>query len=57
MGARASSILPFVIAVLLPPAGLLIGLLQLTQEDRRRGFMLIAVALLAALVWVRLLTG
>lgn len=57
MGARASSILPFVIAVLLPPAGLLIGLLQLTQEDRRRGFMLIAVALLAALVWLRLLTG
>lgn len=57
MGVRAASILPFAIAILLPPAGLLIGILEVTQEDRERGIRIIAVALLASLLWVLLLTG
>jgi hypothetical protein len=57
MGARVAAIVPFAIAVLLPPAGLLIGLLQLTQEDRQRGYRLIAVAILAAAAWALLLFG
>jgi hypothetical protein len=57
VGARAASILPFVIAVLLPPAGLLIGLLQLTQPDRERGVRLIVVAVLAGALWAFLLFG
>ncbi len=56
VGTSPSSILPFAIAVLLPPAGLLIGLLQLTQEDRERGVRIVAVSLLAALLWILLLT-
>jgi phosphotransferase system glucose/maltose/N-acetylglucosamine-specific IIC component len=53
MGERASSIFPFVIAVILPPAGLIIGLAELT-EDRALGARLIAVSLIAAIVWVLL---
>ncbi len=57
MGARAAKIMPFAIAVLLPPAGLLLGLLQLTQPDRDRGIRIIAVSLLAGALWWLLLTG
>jgi len=55
MSKSASSILPFAIAVVLPPAGLIIGLSQL-QRDRELGVRLIVAALLAAVVWVLLLT-
>ena len=55
MGARVAAILPFVIALALPPAGLLIGLSQL-QRERELGLRLIVTALLAAVVWVLLLT-
>jgi hypothetical protein len=54
MGERASSLFPFGIAVVLPPAGLILGLLSLQQEERDQGVRLIVVALLAALVWVLL---
>lgn len=54
MGERASLYLPFAIAVLLPPAGLVLGLIGL-QEERDRGVRLIVVSLLAALVWALLL--
>jgi hypothetical protein len=57
MGERASSLFPFGIAVVLPPAGLLLGLLELQQGDREKGLRLIAVAVLAALVWVLLFVG
>lgn len=56
MGERLAAIFPFLIAVVLPPAGLLIGLSQL-QRERELGIRLIVVSLLAALVWVLLLTG
>lgn len=57
MNRRAAEIFPFAIAVVIPPAGLLIGLLQLSQDDRNLGLRIIVVALLAAVVWALLLTG
>ncbi|HVQ58912.1 MAG TPA: hypothetical protein VMS60_08410 [Solirubrobacterales bacterium] len=54
MGERASSLFPFGIAVVLPPAGLILGLLNIQQDDRELGFRLIAVSVLAAIVWVLL---
>jgi hypothetical protein len=56
MNRRATEVFPFAIAVVIPPAGLLIGILQLTQEDRNTGVRIIIVALLAAVVWALLLT-
>jgi hypothetical protein len=53
---RLSAVLPFAIAIFLPPAGLILGLVEL-QQDRQMGARLIAVALLAALVWVLLFAG
>lgn len=57
MGERAGSLFPFGIAVVLPPVGLLLGLLELGQGDREKGLRLIVVAILAALVWVLLFVG
>jgi hypothetical protein len=54
-GARAAEIFPFVIAVVLPPAGLVIGAFQLTQEDRELGWRLVIAAALAAVAWAVLL--
>jgi hypothetical protein len=47
---RATVLFPFAIAVVLPPAGALIGILAL-GTDRELGIRLIVVAALAALVW------
>ena len=54
MGQRASTLFPFGIAVVLPPAGVLLGLLNIQQQNRDLGMRLIAVSLLAAIVWVLL---
>lgn len=54
MGQRLADLFPFLIAVLLPPAGLLLGLTQI-QRERELGIRLIVVSLLAALVWVLLI--
>lgn len=51
MGERIGVYIPFIIAVLLPPAGLILGLIGLQEEDRDRGIRLIGVSLLAAVVW------
>lgn len=53
MASRLSTLFPFAIALFLPPAGLILGLAEMKQ-DRVLGLRLIAVALLAALVWVLL---
>jgi hypothetical protein len=53
---RLTGIFPFVIAVLLPPAGLLLGLVELRQ-DRELGIRLLVVATLAAVVWTLLFLG
>ena len=57
MASRASTLFPFAIAVLLPPAGLILGLAALQKPDRELGTRLIVVSLLAALVWVLLFVG
>ena len=57
MGERASNLFPFGIAVVLPPAGLLLGLLNLQQGRRDLGIRLLVVSLLAAIVWVLLFVG
>jgi hypothetical protein len=44
---------PFAIAIVLPPAGLILGLAAL-QEDRELGLRVMAVAVLAAVVWALL---
>jgi hypothetical protein len=55
MGEWFSRVFPFAIAVLLPPAGLLLGLAGLQkEEDKELGVRLIVVSLLAAVVWVLL---
>ena len=54
MGERASTLFPFGIAVVLPPAGVLLGLLNIQQGERDLGMRLIAISLLAAIVWVLL---
>lgn len=56
MSERLSALFPFAIAVVLPPAGLIMGLVEL-QQDRELGIRLIAVALLAAVVWALLFLG
>lgn len=53
---RLAVAFPFLLAVLLPPAGLLIGLSQL-DKDRELALRLIAVALLASVVWVFLVVS
>jgi hypothetical protein len=57
MGERASNIFPFGIAVVLPPAGLLLGLLNVQQEKRDLGVRLILTSVLAAVVWLLLFVG
>jgi hypothetical protein len=54
VGERASNLFPFGIAVVLPPAGVLLGLLNIQQGERDLGMRLIAVSVLAAIVWVLL---
>ncbi len=54
MGERASTLFPFGIAIVLPPAGVLLGLLNIQQGERDLGMRLIAVSVLAAIVWVLL---
>jgi hypothetical protein len=55
--ARATALFPFVIAVVLPPAGLILGIVGVLQVDRGLGTRLIVVALCAAAVWAFLVTA
>jgi len=57
MRTRATAIFPFAIAVFLPPAGLLVGLAALTQNERDLGIRLVIVSVLAAAVWAFILLG
>jgi hypothetical protein len=51
---RLAGVFPFAIAVLLPPAGLILGLAAVQQKQRELGIRLIVVAVLAAVVWTLL---
>jgi uncharacterized membrane protein YqaE (UPF0057 family) len=50
MGERLSLYFPFILAVLFPPVGVLLGAIE-WPKDRELGMRLIAVSLLAAVVW------
>ena len=50
MGERAAIYVPFALAVLFPPVGVVLGAIGL-KEDRDTGMRLIVVSLLAAVVW------
>jgi small neutral amino acid transporter SnatA (MarC family) len=54
MRERAAAIFPFAIAVVLPPAGVLIGISAM-NTDRELGTRIIVVAALAMVVWAFLL--
>jgi hypothetical protein len=53
VGERANAIFPFAVAVVLPPAGVLLGLVE-RKEDAALGNRLIVISLLAAVVWTLL---
>jgi hypothetical protein len=53
MGERITRSFPFAIAVILPPAGVILGFVEM-QQDREGGMRLIVVSLLAAVVWALL---
>lgn len=54
MGERLGLYFPFILAVLFPPVGILLGAIE-WPKDRELGMRLIAVSLLAVVVWVLLL--
>jgi len=53
MGERLSEYFPFILAVLMPPVGVLLGAIE-WPKDRELGMRLISVSLLAAVVWALL---
>jgi hypothetical protein len=56
MGERIGSYIPFILAVVFPPVGILLGLIGL-QQDRDTGIRLIVVSLLAIVVWALIITA
>lgn len=56
MGEQANRIFPFAIAVVLPPAGLVMGLVTM-QQDRDLGLRLVVTAALAAVIWTLLIVS
>lgn len=53
MGERLSAYFPFILAVLMPPVGVLLGVIEM-QKDRELGMRIVVVALLAVVVWTLL---
>ncbi|HEV7769376.1 MAG TPA: hypothetical protein VGO66_01825 [Solirubrobacterales bacterium] len=53
MGERLSAYFPFILAMLLPPVGVLLGVIEM-QQDRELGMRIVVVALLAVVVWTLL---
>jgi hypothetical protein len=54
VGEQANRIFPFAVAVVLPPAGMVLALATM-QNDRDQGIRLLVVAALAAVIWVLLI--
>lgn len=54
MGERASLYFPFVLAVLFPPVGVMLGAVE-WRKDRNVAVRLISVSLLAVVVWILIL--
>lgn len=57
MKARLAASLPYVIAVILPMAGLLLALWRFVEGERQDALYLLALSLTAGLVWYLLLAG
>lgn len=57
MRARATATFPFAIAIILPPAGLLLGVAAVSDGDREFGARLMVVAVVAAAIWTFLLVA
>lgn len=53
MSERLNAYFPFILAVLFPPVGVLLGAVEY-PKDRQLAVQLIAVSLLAAVVWALL---
>jgi len=51
MRERATALYPFAIAIVLPPAGVVLGVAAMSGEDGDNGVRIVIVAVLAALVW------
>ena len=56
MGERLGEYFPYILAVLFPPVGVLLGAVEF-PKDRDQGMRLITVSVLAALVWALLLSS
>jgi uncharacterized membrane protein YqaE (UPF0057 family) len=56
MGERLSAYFPFILAILLPPVGVMLGVIEM-QQDREVGMRIVVVAILAAVVWALLFLG
>jgi hypothetical protein len=54
MSERLTLSFPFILAILFPPVGILLGAIE-WPKDRELGMRLIAVSLLAMVVWIVLL--
>lgn len=48
---RSAPYFPFAIAVILPPAGFILGAVAMAEGDRELGRRLMVIAVLAAAVW------
>jgi uncharacterized membrane protein YqaE (UPF0057 family) len=53
MGERLTEYFPFILAVLFPPVGVLLGAVE-WPKDRELGMRLISISLLAGVVWALL---
>ena len=53
MSERLGAYFPFILAVLFPPVGVLLGAIE-WPKDRELGMRLIAISLLAGVVWALL---
>ena len=54
MGERLTEYFPFIIAVVLPPAGLMLALIERQQGDRDKAIRLLVMSLIAAVIWALL---
>ncbi len=57
MRERGAIYFPFAIAVVLPPAGFILGAGTVAEGNRNLGVRLMAIAVLAAAIWAFLFVG
>lgn len=57
MRERGAIYFPFAIALVLPPAGFILGAVTVAEGNRNLGVRLMAIAVLAAAIWAFLFVG